>query len=107
MLFGLDHAKDRINIHNLAPLDATSVARIALMYPSWNALVAASRIAGRACGGMLDGSWTRLKACLDTGCGWAFYDRSRNRSGQWCDTTCGSRHKVRAYRARRRHTATQ
>jgi len=56
---------------------------------------------------MLDGSWTRLKACLDPGCGWAFYDRSRNRSGQWCDTTCGSRHKVRAYRARQRHTPTQ
>jgi UDP-glucose 4-epimerase len=29
MLHGLDHAKERINIHNLAPLDATSVARIA------------------------------------------------------------------------------
>ncbi len=29
MLFGLDHAKERLNIHNLAPLDATSVARIA------------------------------------------------------------------------------
>lgn len=56
---------------------------------------------------MLDGSWTRLKACLDPGCGWAFYDRSRNRSGQWCDATCGSRHKVRAYRARRRHTPAQ
>jgi predicted RNA-binding Zn ribbon-like protein len=56
---------------------------------------------------MLDGSWTRLKACLDPGCGWAFYDRSRNRSGHWCDTTCGSRHKVRAYRARQRHTPPQ
>jgi len=29
MLFGLDHAKERLNVHNLAPLDATSVARIA------------------------------------------------------------------------------
>ncbi len=29
MLFGLDHAPDKLNIHNLAPLDATSVARIA------------------------------------------------------------------------------
>lgn len=29
MLFGLDHAKARLNIHNLAPVDATSVARIA------------------------------------------------------------------------------
>lgn len=29
MLFGLDHAKERININNLAPTDTTSVARIA------------------------------------------------------------------------------
>jgi UDP-glucose 4-epimerase len=29
MLFGVDHAKDKLNVHNLAPLDATSVARIA------------------------------------------------------------------------------
>jgi UDP-glucose 4-epimerase len=29
MLFGLDHAKERLNVHNLAPVDATSVARIA------------------------------------------------------------------------------
>jgi predicted RNA-binding Zn ribbon-like protein len=54
---------------------------------------------------MIDGTWVRLKACLDPDCGWAFYDRSRNRSGHWCEmAVCGSRHKVRAYRARR-HTA--
>jgi predicted RNA-binding Zn ribbon-like protein len=54
---------------------------------------------------MLDGSWARLKACADPGCEWAFYDRSRNRSGQWCDmAVCGSRHKVRAYRSRQRST---
>ena len=29
MLFGLDHAGEKLNVHNLAPLDATSVARIA------------------------------------------------------------------------------
>lgn len=29
MLFGLDHAKEKLNIHNLAPSDATSVTRIA------------------------------------------------------------------------------
>jgi UDP-glucose 4-epimerase len=29
MLFGLDHANARLNVHNLAPPDATSVARIA------------------------------------------------------------------------------
>jgi predicted RNA-binding Zn ribbon-like protein len=54
---------------------------------------------------MLDGSWARLKACVDPECGWAFYDRSRNRSGHWCDmAVCGSRHKVRAYRSRQRGT---
>jgi len=57
---------------------------------------------------MLDGTWVRLKACVDPECGWAFYDRSRNRSGQWCDmAVCGSRHKVRAYRSRQRHTPAQ
>jgi UDP-glucose 4-epimerase len=29
MLFGLDHAGGKLNVHNLAPLDTTSVARIA------------------------------------------------------------------------------
>jgi predicted RNA-binding Zn ribbon-like protein len=54
---------------------------------------------------MLDGSWARLKACVDPECQWAFYDRSRNRSGHWCDmAVCGSRHKVRAYRSRQRGT---
>ena len=58
-----------------------------------------------AAAAMLDGTWPRLKACADPGCGWAFYDRSRNRSGQWCDmAVCGSRHKVRAYRSRQRGT---
>ncbi len=62
-------------------------------------------ILGAAYAAMADGSWPRLKTCLDPGCEWAFYDRSRNRSGHWCDmAVCGSRHKVRAYRARR-HTA--
>ncbi|HET9103656.1 MAG TPA: CGNR zinc finger domain-containing protein [Solirubrobacteraceae bacterium] len=49
-----------------------------------------------------DGSWPRVKACLGEGCAWAFYDRSRNRSGRWCDmTVCGNRAKVRTYRGRR------
>ena len=56
---------------------------------------------------MVDGTWARFKVCLDPGCEWAFYDRSRNRSSHWCDmAACGSRHKVRAYRARR-HTPSQ
>ena len=52
------------------------------------------------------GTWARLKACPAEACGWVFYDRSRNRSGRWCDSTvCGNRAKTRAYRRRRRAQA--
>jgi len=52
---------------------------------------------------MVAGTWPRLKACRNHHCRWAFYDHSRNRSGAWCsDLACGSRMKVRAYRARQR-----
>jgi predicted RNA-binding Zn ribbon-like protein len=48
-----------------------------------------------------DGSWDRAKACADDECEAAFYDRSRNRSGRWCDMSiCGNRTKVRAYRSK-------
>jgi predicted RNA-binding Zn ribbon-like protein len=48
-----------------------------------------------------DGSWQRVKACRSAACHWAFYDRSRNRSGVWCEmAVCGNRTKVRAYRQR-------
>jgi predicted RNA-binding Zn ribbon-like protein len=49
---------------------------------------------------MLDGSWTRLKACRN--CRWAFYDYSRNRSAAWCSMLiCGNRLKTRRYRERK------
>jgi predicted RNA-binding Zn ribbon-like protein len=48
-----------------------------------------------------DDSWQRVKACRAPDCLWAFYDRSRNRSGVWCEmAVCGNRTKVRAYRER-------
>lgn len=51
----------------------------------------------------IDGTWSRLKACRGVHCGWAFYDHSRNRSGNWCSmSVCGSRAKAREYRRRRR-----
>jgi predicted RNA-binding Zn ribbon-like protein len=57
---------------------------------------------------MLDGSWTRVKACRNDRCRWLFFDRSRNRSGAWCDmAACGNVMKARAYRRRvvaRRHS---
>jgi predicted RNA-binding Zn ribbon-like protein len=63
---------------------------------------ALGRIAAVAIGAMLDGSWSRLKACRN--CRWAFHDYSRNRSASWCSMIlCGNRSKTRSYR--RRHSA--
>jgi len=46
------------------------------------------------------GVWPRLKACRQ--CGYAFFDRSKNRSAAWCAMSiCGNRRKNRTYRRRR------
>jgi predicted RNA-binding Zn ribbon-like protein len=47
--------------------------------------------------------WSRLKGCRQ--CGYAFFDRSKNRSAAWCAMSiCGNRTKNRAYYRRRRTT---
>jgi predicted RNA-binding Zn ribbon-like protein len=49
----------------------------------------------------LTGQWSRLKGCRQ--CGYAFFDRSKNRSAAWCAMSiCGNRRKNRAYYRRRR-----
>ena len=49
----------------------------------------------------LTGHWSRLKGCRQ--CGYAFFDRSKNRSAAWCAMSiCGNRTKNRAYYRRRR-----
>ena len=49
----------------------------------------------------LSGDWSRLKGCRR--CGYAFFDRSKNRSAAWCAMSiCGNRTKNRAYYRRRR-----
>ena len=49
------------------------------------------------------GPLDRVKLC--DGCPWLFLDSSRNHSRRWCSMNeCGSRIKVRRYRARRRAT---
>jgi len=49
-----------------------------------------------------EGIWGRLKACSNDACHWAFYDRSKNRSGKWCEMeVCGNRMKARTFRQRR------
>jgi predicted RNA-binding Zn ribbon-like protein len=46
------------------------------------------------------GTWARMKGCMQ--CGYAFYDRSKNRSAAWCAMSiCGNRTKNRTYRQRR------
>jgi predicted RNA-binding Zn ribbon-like protein len=52
----------------------------------------------------LSGHWARMKGCRR--CGYAFFDRSKNRSGAWCAMSiCGNRTKNRAYHRRRRASA--
>jgi predicted RNA-binding Zn ribbon-like protein len=49
-----------------------------------------------------DGTWQRLKACEAHDCLWVFYDRSPAGRGRWCSmAVCGSRAKMRKYRAKR------
>jgi predicted RNA-binding Zn ribbon-like protein len=53
-----------------------------------------------------DGSWARLKVCANDECRWAFYDRSRNHGGTWCEmSSCGNKLKNREFRARRRQAS--
>jgi predicted RNA-binding Zn ribbon-like protein len=50
---------------------------------------------------MIEGTWPRLKACRKDECHWAFFDRSKNRSGRWCAMAeCGNKIKTRVYRER-------
>ena len=52
----------------------------------------------------LTGHWSRMKGCRQ--CGYAFFDRSKNRSAAWCAMSiCGNRTKTRAYYRRRRISA--
>ena len=69
---------------------------------------AIARLMALLAGAVSDGSWERLKACASDDCFWAFYDRSKNRSGRWCSMeVCGNQEKARAYRERHReHGAT-
>jgi predicted RNA-binding Zn ribbon-like protein len=52
----------------------------------------------------VSGDWARLKGCRR--CGYAFFDRSRNRSAAWCAMgICGNRTKNRVYYRRRTASA--
>jgi predicted RNA-binding Zn ribbon-like protein len=65
---------------------------------------ALAELLGIAARSVADGTWARFKACPRDVCRWAFYDRSKNRSGKWCDMeVCGNVEKARTYRKRHAH----
>jgi predicted RNA-binding Zn ribbon-like protein len=49
-----------------------------------------------------EGIWSRLKICASDECEWAYYDKSKNQSRNWCEYGCGNKLKMRAYRARQK-----
>jgi predicted RNA-binding Zn ribbon-like protein len=60
---------------------------------------ALGRLLATVAGAMADDSWRRFKACRAETCRWAFVDRARNHSRQWCAMeVCGNRAKARTYR---------
>ncbi|MEU6267661.1 CGNR zinc finger domain-containing protein [Saccharopolyspora shandongensis] len=51
----------------------------------------------------LAGKQGRLKVCRADDCRWLYYDRSPGNNSTWCSMDiCGARHKMRAYRTRRK-----
>ena len=60
-----------------------------------------SRVAAAVAQALVEGTWTRLKACEAADCHWAYYDRSPAGRGRWCSMqVCGARAKMRRYRGR-------
>ncbi|MBT2419736.1 CGNR zinc finger domain-containing protein [Streptomyces sp. ISL-22] len=60
-----------------------------------------SRVAAAIAQALVEGTWTRLKACEAADCHWAYYDRSPAGRGRWCSMqVCGARAKMRRYRAK-------
>jgi predicted RNA-binding Zn ribbon-like protein len=87
--------RGRLGVH----FDATGAVLLTAAAPGADGALA--RLLVPVARAAADGSWRRVKACRAADCTWAFYDRSRNRAGVWCDmAVCGNRTKVRSYRER-------
>jgi predicted RNA-binding Zn ribbon-like protein len=52
------------------------------------------------------GQLDRLRACAASDCGDVLVDLSKNRSRRFCDSGCGNRMNVAAYRARQAERST-
>lgn len=99
--------KTTINrLNELAPLHVTVAPDGELdVEPGGTGVARAlSRILAAGYKATLLGEFPRFKACK--GCGWAFYDESKNSSRRWCDMgLCGAKTKVAAYRKRKKEAA--
>ena len=47
----------------------------------------------------------RIRLCENPGCGWIFYDDSKNHTRKWCGNTCATLIKVRRHRAAKKSRA--
>lgn len=93
----LDAAAGRVGLH----LSVAADGRVTLASEASGVDGALGKLLVIAYRAMETGTWSRLKACRNDTCLWAFYDHSRNHSGHWCSmSVCGNRMKVQAYRAR-------
>ena len=94
------------HLNTLAPLHVTVLAGGGLdVEPGGTGVPRAlARIAAASYKATVLGEFSRFKACK--GCGWAFYDESKNSSRRWCDMgLCGAKTKVAAYRKRKKDAA--
>lgn len=93
----LEHAASRAGVR----LSFTGAGRPELVPDAVGVDGAIARIMAIVAEAAGDGSWQRMKACSRHDCMWAFYDRSKNRSGRWCTMeVCGNVEKARSYRER-------
>lgn len=80
-------------------LDVEGPDRVRLAAASSGLAGFVGEILARIYDAIRDGSWSRLKVCTESSCGFAFYDYSKNGSGVWCDMSiCGNRNKARRRR---------
>ncbi|MFJ6012611.1 CGNR zinc finger domain-containing protein [Streptomyces sp. NPDC092952] len=86
-----------------APLRVTvDAAGAAALRPVAEPAGLTARVASAIAAAAADGTWARLKACEADDCRWAYYDRSPAGRRRWCSmAVCGSRAKMRTYRAKR------
>jgi predicted RNA-binding Zn ribbon-like protein len=88
--------------HLVITVDSTGKTSLEADQPGVNGAVAT--LLGILHEAQLSGAWQRLKGCRQ--CGYAFFDRSKNRSAAWCAMSiCGNRTKNRSYYRRRRRSS--